>query len=73
MADTEEFRKGIVGTSRLPPGVVPKKLAAIRYKGKLDQPQWVDLEPGQCDVPVLTERSLIRGHSEQTTTRPCVI
>ena len=69
MSDTEEFRDSFVGTSPFPPGVAPKKLEVIRYKGKLDQPQWVDLEPGQRDVPAVTGRLLIRGHYGQTITR----
>ena len=48
MSDTEEFRNDFVGMSPFPPGVAPKKLGVVRYKGKLAHPQWVDLEPGQC-------------------------
>jgi hypothetical protein len=34
--------------------MAPKKLAVIRYKGKLEQPQWVDLEPGQFGTSAVT-------------------
>ena len=48
MSDTEEFRNDFVGMSPLPPGVAPEKVGVVRYKGKLEHPQWVDLELGQC-------------------------
>ena len=68
-----EFRNNFVSISRFPPGVVPKRLGVIRYKGKLEHPQWVDLEPGQCSVLVVIGRSLICDDFDQTTTRPCVM
>jgi hypothetical protein len=73
VSDTEEFCDSFVGTSPFPPGVVPKKLGVVRYKGELEHPQWVDLEPGQCDISAVTGRSLIRDGFEQTTMRPCVM
>ena len=73
MSDTEEFCDKFVGMSTLPPGAAPEKLAVVRYKGKLERPQWVDVEPGQCDVFATTGGWLTRGDHEQTTTRPRVV
>jgi len=73
VVETEEFSDMFLGTSPLPPTVAPKKLAVVRYKGELEKPQWVDIEPGQCDAPAITTRLLTHGDFEQTTTRPCAI
>ena len=52
MSDTEEFSDTFAIASPFPPGAMgPKKLAVVRYKGKREKPRWVDLEPGQCDIP----------------------
>lgn len=49
MGDTEEFSEAFAGTSAISPREVESgKLAVVRYKGKREKPQWVDLEPGRC-------------------------
>ena len=72
MSDTEEFSDSFIGTSPLPPGVEPKKLAVIRYKGKLEKPQWIDVEPGQCGISMVTLRCLTRSFGQKTM-RPCAM
>jgi len=73
VSDTEEFSDKFVCMGPFPPGLAPKKLAVVRYTGKLEHPQWVDLEPGQCVVFTMTEGSLTCGDHEQTTMRLCVM
>ena len=61
MSDTEEFCENLLSTSNFPPGVTPRKLEVTRYKGELEQPQWVDLEPRQYNVSAATGSSLTPG------------
>ena len=54
MSDTEEFSSRFVSTGPFPPGMKQKKLQVIRYKGERERPRWIDLEPGQRDIFMVT-------------------
>jgi len=72
VSDTEEFSHNFTGISPLPPSATREKLPVIRYKGKLEKPQWIDLEPGQRGRFTVTLRWLTHRF-EQKTTRSRVI
>ena len=54
MSETEEFSGDFVSIGHFPPGIVPRKLGVIRYKGEREEPEWMDLEPGQYTISTVT-------------------